>query len=485
MKRLTARLLFLTIASPVLAQGQGMRDHPRVAEAIHLVETWIEAQRAYEDIPGVSAALVYDQQVLWAKGFGQANRARRMPATPQTIYSICSISKLFTSIGVMQLRDGGQLRLDDSVGAHLDWFYLADTYPDAPPVTIQGVLTHSAGLPRESDYPYWSPPDFPFPTRQQLVERLSAQEELYPAFDQFQYSNLGLSLAGEIIAATSGMTYADYVRSHILGPLAMSATFSEIPAAEHGKRMAIGYTAPRRDGSRREVSVFQARGIAPAAGFASTVLDLAKFASWQFRVLHDGADELLSGNTLREMHRVHWINPDWELKWGLGFATWRDNDRTYVGHGGGCPGFITHFNLDPKGKVAAIFLSNANGVNSSRFTRRAHEIVGPAIRTALDTSHVAEATDPALEVYTGTYDEAPWWGERAVVLWDGRLGVLSLPTDDPMDNLVKLEKTGEHTFRRIRDNGDLAEEWRFDIGPDGRAVRMWQHSNFSPRVTGR
>ncbi|MFV1988991.1 MAG: serine hydrolase domain-containing protein, partial [Gemmatimonadota bacterium] len=378
---------------------------------------------------------------------------------------------------------------------------LSDRYPDAPPVTVQGILTHSSGLPRESDFAYWSAP-YPFPTRAELMDRLSTQEELYPAFDRFQYSNLGLSLAGEIIAATTGVGYHDYMRSNVLEPLGMSSTYTEIPAEERGKKMAIGYTAQRRDGTRAEVALFQARGIAPAAGYASTVLDLAKFASWQFRTLEGPGGEVLARNTLAEMHRVHWLNPDWELKWGLGFATWRVDDRTHVGHGGGCPGFITHFDVEPKGKIATVFLSNANGTASSMFTRRMHEIVGPAIRAAIADAHGEPTSDaedgvsgdpdgPAdmdeavdLGIYTGTYDAAPWGGEQIIVPWQGGLAALSLPTMNPAAGLVKLKKSGEHTFRRVQSDGELAEEWRFEIGEDGRASRVWVHSNFNTRVSG-
>ncbi len=495
MKRFVLAALTLLVALPVSAQESAIADHSRVKEALRLLDSWIEGQRAYDAIPGVSAAVVYDQDVLWARGYGLANRDGGIPATPETVYSICSISKLFTSVGVMQLRDAGHLRLDDRVGEHLDWFgRLSDRYPDAPPVTIQGILTHSAGLPRESDFAYWSAP-YPFPTRDELMDRLSTQEELYPAFDRFQYSNLGLSLAGEIIAATTGVGYHDYMRSHVLEPLGMSSTYSEIPAEERGKKMAIGYTAQRRDGT-------------------STVLDLAKFASWQFRTLEgpgdahgdagasgdgagaNGADDhggqLLARNTLAEMHRVHWLNPDWELKWGLGFSTWRADDRTHVGHGGGCPGFITHFDIEPKGKIATVFLSNSNGTASSTFTRRMHEIVGPAIRAAIADAHdeppaeepgdADEAVD--LEIYAGTYDAAPWGGEQVILPWQGELAALSLPTMNPAEGLVKLKKSGEHTFRRVQSDGELAEEWRFEIGEDGRASRVWVHSNFNTRVSG-
>ncbi len=368
------------------------------------------------------------------------------------------------------------------MGTHLEWYDIQDEYPDAPPVTVQGLLTHSSGLPRESDYPYWSPPDFPFPTREQIHERLSEQAELYPAFEYHQYSNLGLTLAGELISELSGQDYATYIRTHILDPLGMASTTTDIPVAEHGGRMAKGYTAMRRSGEREPVEVFQARGIAPAAGYASTVEDLGRFASWQFRVLHHGADEILSRNTLREMYRVHWVDPDWEAKWGLGFATWRANDRTYVGHGGSCPGYRSSFSLDPRARVATIFMANASGVNSGRFTGIAHRIVGPAVAAAVDTATQEEPTDPALAMYTGTYDRAPWWGESEVILWKGKLAIVSLPTDDPLEALIELEPTGEHTFRRVRDDETLGEEVRFDVGPDGTVLRLWRHSNFLPRI---
>src|SRR5210317_1135514 len=99
----------------------------------------------------------------------------------------------------MQLRDADKLTLWDSVGKHLDWFDIAQEYDGSGPITIESLLTHSSGLPRESDFPYWNGPDFPFPTRQQMIAKLKTQNTLYPAQRYFQYSNLALSLAGEIV----------------------------------------------------------------------------------------------------------------------------------------------------------------------------------------------------------------------------------------------------------------------------------------------
>ena len=253
------------------ARCQSLSEDPRVASALRLLEVWVDAQLAYEQIPGISAAVVHDQTLVWSRGFGYSDLETKSPATSQTIYSICSISKLFTSIGIMQLRDRGLLRLDDPVASHLAWFSMKQAYPDGPPVTIEGILTHSSGLPRESDFPYWTGPDFTFPTREQVIARLSGQETLYPAFTYYQYSNLGLTLAGEIVAAVSGEPYAQYVQANILDPLGLDDTSPEIPPEHQGGRLATGYGAKTRDGTRRKLPLLQVRGIAPAAGFASGV----------------------------------------------------------------------------------------------------------------------------------------------------------------------------------------------------------------------
>ena len=326
----------------------------------------------------MSAAIVHDQTTLWSGGAGVADLASNRPATADTLYSICSVSKLFTSIGVMQLRDLGKLSLEDPVGKHLSWFQMKAA-PEGRPATIRGILTHSSGLPRESDYPYWSG-DFDFPTREKIIERVASQEPLYPSERYLQYSNLGLTLAGEIVSAASGQPYDQYIRRAILDPLGMRATYPEIPVEEKGKRLAVGHSARRRDGNRAALPVFQTRGIAPAAGFASTVGDLARFASWQFRALAGSDDTVLDRRTLREMHRPHWVDPDFETFWGLGFEVEKEGDHVFVGHGGSCPGFRTAFVLEPQTKIGVIVMANASGVNTGKYASVLHGIVAPTLK---------------------------------------------------------------------------------------------------------
>lgn len=469
MRRMIAVVLLL-LALPLFAADD---KPPTTAQALELARLWLDAQRAYDEIPGMSASVVHDQKVLWSGGSGQADPATGRPATADTLYSICSVSKLFTAVAVMQLRDQGKLALYDPIAKHLTWFTMKPA-EGGREATVLGALTHSAGLPREADYPYWTG-EFDFPTREKIVERIGAQQPLYPADRYYQYSNLGLTLAGEIVAARAGKPYDQYVREHILTPLQLTNTYPDIPVEEKGKRLAQGFSAKRRDGTRTPLPLFQTRGIAPAAGFASTANDLARFAMWQFRARDAASDPLLDPRTLREMYRPHWVDPDFKVYRGIGFGTWKDGDNVFVGHGGSCPGFRTAFTLQPEKKLGVVVMANANGVDTGAYAKAIYDLVVPTLK-----NDPLEA--PPLSAYTGSYDGFPWDGETIIVAWGDGLAAVDAPNMDPMKNLERLRKTGEHTFRRVRSDGTLGEEIRFDIGPDGRAIRMWQHSNPYPRM---
>lgn len=472
-------VLFLAPWSRSSVSGQDYKTDPGFVQAVNLFELWADAQRAYGQIPGVSVGIVHDQEMAWSGGYGYAHLDREIPTTPETIHSICSISKLFTSIAVMQLRDDGQLRLDDPVNTHLPWFNIHQTHPELGPVTIEGILTHSAGLPREADWPYWSAPDYIFPTKEEIVERLGEQETLYPAREYFQYSNLGMSLAGQIVENASGVPYAEYVNNHILAPLGLEHTSSEMPENHRGALLASGYSGKNRQGERTQTPLFQARGIAPAAGYASNVNDLGRFASWQFRLLETGEGGILDRNTLREMQRIHWS--DFNTTWGLGFSVSQRDGTTFVGHGGSCPGYRTTLTLQLDEKIAAIAMINASGENPSRSANVAYDVIGDAVISAMESPGETKSADPALAMYTGTYGSG-YGGETVVIPWDGGLATVSFPTENPLESLSKLENVGEHTFRRIRDDGELAEAVTFEVGADGQVVRMWRNSQHRPKV---
>jgi CubicO group peptidase (beta-lactamase class C family) len=466
-------------ASPLLAQN----DEPNNAEALKIIEVWLDAQKDYENIPGISAGIVEDQEVLWSGAVGYANPESNGPFTKSTLCSICSISKLFTSVAIMKLYDEGKLRLDDRVGDLLPHYDLQQQFPDSGPITVRTLLTHSSGLPREADYPYWTGPDFPFPSTDEINSRLSEQESLYPASTYFQYSNLGLTLLGEIVAQVSGMPYEAYIQQNILDPLSLAQTRSEMPEALYGTDLAIGFSAITRSGVREKVRFFQANGITPAAGFTSNVTDLGKFASWQFRLREDQAPEILKPATLKYMQSVHWTNPNWKTTWGLGFRVYKGpNGTTWAGHGGSCPGYRSSFEMDLKNKRAYSVMINSSGTNPMKYVMGMHEILSKMAGKEAEAKTESKRPAKDLAEYTGYYNPMPWSSEEYIGTWNGDLVVLNLPAEKPAESLTRLRHIEGDTFQRVRDNGELGETLVFERDATGKITRYSQHGNYTVKI---
>lgn len=452
------------------------------SEAIRIAEVWLEAQKDFEQLPGISASIVQGQEVLWSKGFGHANFEEKVPTTAKTLGSICSISKLFTSVAIMKLYDEGKLRLDDLVSDLLPWYDLPQQFEESGPITIRSLLTHSSGLPRESNHPYWTGPDFPFPTREEIIAGLSEQETLYPAFTYFQYSNLGLTLLGEIVAEVTGQNYDEYIQENILTPLGLTDTRTYMPEELYGNELAVGYGAIKRNGQRDKVQLFQANGIAPAAGYSSNVLDLGSFASWQFRLYDTTTTEILKPATLKRMHQVHWTNPDWNTTWGLGFVVYKGSDGAkWVSHGGSCPGYRSTLQINPKEKRALAVIINASGTNPNKYSRGLNALFNKVKKKKADEDEEAQ-NKVDLNEFTGFYDEQPWGAESYFAPWEGQLARISLPTSNPANAMTLFKHIEGDTFRRIRDDDELGEYIYFFRDENGMVNKYSQHGNFNYRI---
>lgn len=475
--------LYLIVAfSLVINFAFSQNEKIDYSEAFNLVEVWLEAQKDFEKLPGITAIVVQDQEVLWKGGFGVANIENEVKVEPSTLFSICSISKLFTSVAIMKLYDEGKLRLDDSVNDLIPWYNLEQKYSGSSPITVRSLLTHSSGLPREAGYPYWTGPDFPFPKEDQIKSKLGEQNTLYPASTYFQYSNLGLTLLGEIIKEVSGQSYDDYIIQNILKPLGLTNTRTELPESLYGNELAFGYSSLNRKNDREKVNFFQANGIKPAAGFSSNVEDLGKFASWQFRLLDSTITEILKPSTLKNMQRVHWMDPDWKITWGLGFSVRKDSDgKTLVGHGGSCPGYRSVISMYPKSKRAYVVMINASGTNPQKYVQGISGIMAKA-KSSDKTDTLKATSKKDLQEYAGYYSEQPWWSEVYVSPLHGKLVTINLPTNSPAESMTFYKYIEKDTFQRIRDDGELGEQLIFERDESGKIIRLKSHGNYSPRI---
>lgn len=462
--------------------------NPDLDGALALLDRWLDAHRAYTAIPAISVGIVHDQALIWQKSYGLANPKRGIRATAETLYSICSISKVFAGISIMQQRDAGALDLDDPVAEHLPAFRVRQSAQHAGPLTVRSLLTHSAGLPRESIGAYWSPPDFEFPKREDLLKTLARQRTLYAPDTRFKYSNLGIALAGEIVAMHSGDDYEAYLEERILNPLEMSETRLEFPKRPRDSVMAVGFGARDRSGNRPEMPSFDTAGIAAAAGMTSSVVDLARFAAWNFRTLAGKANPVLDPASLRDMQRVHWVDPDWNTTWGLAFEVRKTGSDTLVGHEGSCPGFNSAFALFPKHQLGVIVLTNSSGINTNVVVENVQKLLVPALAKSTDRTPTGKgiadaAAQQQLGPYTGRYDAQPWSGEVVIVQHGDELRVAWLPSDDISAGLIHLRQLKDDVFFTVRDEVEVREDrWTFLRDDEGRVIALTNHALRLKRV---
>jgi D-alanyl-D-alanine carboxypeptidase len=472
---LAAAAILLFLAFPAVAQQSALADKDEVATAIRLWQATVESQMAYRGQPGISVGIVYDQELIWSHGFGFRDIKNKIPATPQTTYPIASITKLFTATAVLQLRDAGKLQLDDPVVKYPPWFKVRNEDEDGPVISIRHLLTHTSGLPSESDFPYWT--DARFPTREQMIEMLPKQEAADAPETRWKYSNLAVALAGEVVAAVSGEPYEAYVQKHILTPLGMTSTsFPDSPTQD--PQLAAGYGRRMPDGSRAAEPFVNTKALTPAAGLSSNVDDLSRFVMLQFRDGKAGGKQILKGSTLKEMHRLQWLEPDWENGQGLGFAIWRVGNKTIVGHGGILFGYHTNISFSPEDKIGVIVLTNSYDGDPFSYAQQFYELVAPEIAKAAAPPTKASPVDPAWNNYVGLYRAS--YGDSQVLILNGRLVVFDPQAQNIKGSLLTLTPTGPNTFKISGTDGEaeVGETLVFELAPDGKVTRMKVGANY-------
>ena len=422
-------------------------DSKDYSDVYKLIEIWLKSEMDYNNIPGFSVAVINKNKIDWSKAIGDDKNKDEISIN--SLFSICSISKLFTSIGIMQLVSEGKINLNDPLKKHLPFFDLVQTYPDSSPITIRNILTHSSGLPRESNQPYWSNIDLNFPTKKEVINGLSKQKTLYPANKYFQYSNLGLTLLGYLIEEVSGVPYDKYISDKILNPLGMNSTKTFMDRKQYGKELTVGFGAENRKRKREIVPYFNALGIDPAAGFTSNTVDLAKFAIWQLDLLSgENTSEILPKDMLLQMHQIQFTDTLSKVKRGLGFGIYSQNNENLVGHGGSCPGYKTQLTIDSKEEKAYIALINARGVTPSKYTRGIKNLMN-------QLKQVNNKKSNFFNEISGYYKSLPWNTENYLSSWGENIALISLPSNS--GNITRFKPIEKDVFRRILKNNDLGE----------------------------
>lgn len=331
-------------------------------------EDYIFGAMSKTGLPGLSAAAVDRDGVIWSRGFGFRDVEAGLPATPHTVYGIGSITKSFTAIAVLQLWEEGKLSLDDPVGKFLP----LELEVKGKPVRLWHLLTHSAGIPAlayaeafiraaTGAATGW----VPTATTDDIVIFMAGAEEwaLEPPGTRWFYLNEGYALLGKVIEVVSGLDYREYVRRRILEPLRLgSACFLE--ELEGTPEPAAPYLIT--PAGRRERSSVPKGPIVADGGLAMSALDLARYARMYLgRGELDGA-RVLSPGAVSEMEvprvPVPYRGPFGEE--GYGYGLWIIPDflgRRVIGHGGSVLVYTAHMAYIPEEGIGIVLLANASG----------------------------------------------------------------------------------------------------------------------------
>lgn len=421
---------------PALSDGLARRLETRVRSA----------QREWQ-APGVSAGVVRDGALVWSGHVGCARLGDEpRPAADDTQFMIGSVTKTFTALAVMSLRDEGRLTLDDPLEAHLPGLRHAR-------VPIRQMLAHASGLQREPVGRIWE--SLEAPDRDAFLAGVDEAEQVLPAHHAFHYSNLAYGLLGQVIERVTGRDWEDVVRERILDPLGMTRT-GLVPADDR----ALGYQIDPYAGTATVEPLFILNATAPLGGLWSTVADMARYAAYVARP----DDRVVRPETVEEMCRpIILTDPDgWTGGYGLGFGMGRRGERVYVGHGGAMPGFLTGLRVRRKDGVGAVVFANSTSVAEPL------ALATDLLETVLDhepslpSTWRPESPRPELAPLLGL-----WWSEGSPITFFVRDGQLwsRLSERDPLSE-TRYAADGPDRFRAVegRERGEVLEVVRDDSG---------------------
>lgn len=343
----TVCLLNLLASTPAMAQGPAALPADKTAK----IEAAITALMSSKHIPGLSIAIVIDNQLRWQSGYGMADLENSVPAKAATVYRIASVAKPLTAVAVMQLVEKGKLDLDAPIQKYVP------TFPTKPwPITTRQLLGHLSGIRN-----YRANEDLSTRFYSSLTEALSIFKDDPLDFEpgtKYSYTTYGYTLLGTVIEGASGMSYADYMRENVFKPAKMNHTQADnvhdiIPNRARGYHPKV---YGKFDGNLRNADLADTSYKIPAGGLVSTVEDLANFAI----AVQNGV--LIKKETFEQMSTPQKTRDGKTTRYGLGWYIDGVGDRKgLVWHGGVQPGVTSMLFILPKERFALVILTNLEG----------------------------------------------------------------------------------------------------------------------------
>src|SRR4051812_12682318 len=481
--------LLLTISTTVAGQAG--------AAAPPDIDQWVARAMRQFEVPGLALAIVKDDRVVLAKGYGVRKLGEATPVDARTLFGIASNTKAFTATALGLLVEEGKLAWDAPVIRYLPAFAMWDPFVTRE-MTVRDLLVHRSGLGLGAgDLLWWPESTY---DRKEIARRLRFIPPAASFRSAYAYDNVLYLIAGELIEAISGQSWESFVSSRILAKVGMTGSNVRHSAAAGGGNVATPH-APV-DGKVRAIRPFESDNTNPAGGINSSAEDIAKWLRVQLSggVLADGT-RLFSAATARQLTSIVTPipigDPPPELPalkmnfhgYGLGFDIRDYRGHKLVMHSGGLPGYVSRVMMIPDLNVGVAVLTNqesgeafdaialhvldhALGVPEfdwidgyTRTQARAAAGIAAAEARGVTARDTASRPSLALAKYAGTYRDA-WYGDIMIAEEGGKLVMRFSHTPALVGD---LEHWQHDTFvARWRDRELRADAYvTFALNPDG------------------
>ena len=405
-------LLGILISSQLLfPQVPAFADPARrekLMTALPKIDALFEKYLRDRQAPGLVYGVVIDQELVHVKTFGVSNTKTQSAVKPDTMFRIASMTKSFTALAILKLRDAGKLSLDDPASRWVpELSSLNDPTKDSAPVTVRQLLTHGAGFPEDNP---WGDRQLAIPDAQ--FSRWVDQGIPFSTSPDtsFEYSNYGFALLGRIVAKASGQPYDQYLQREILRPLGLKSTTLE-PATIADGRQAIGYD--RRGEEFFEIPSLAHGSFGAMGGLVTDAQDLGRYIAFQLAAEPSRNQDdkgPVRRSSLREMQR-QWRTSNFSATqsnglravtsgYGYGLSVSRDcKFQKIVAHGGGLPGFGSYMMWLPEYGVGLFAMANLTYAGPAAPMREALDLLsetGALNPRALPPSNALRATQKTL-----------------------------------------------------------------------------------------
>jgi CubicO group peptidase (beta-lactamase class C family) len=441
-------LVFLPSASLALVQRQTV-DFSQL-EKVTLAEL------KETNTPGAAVAVVSGDHLVFAKGFGVANIETGAAVTPDTLFRVGSVTKMFTAAVLVTLAGEGQIKLDERIGK-----YIKGLNPKLSLVTAHQLMSHTAGMTDESPSDYGSHDD---PALAAYVRSLKEDHFFTQPGEIFSYSNPGFDVAGSLIEEVGGKPYADQMGERLFRPLGMNRTTFR-------PTMAMTYPLSQGHDASEKVkpTVIRPFGDNVAAwpdGFMfSSVNDLARFAiAFMDGGKIDGKQVLTRGMITKVSTPYADIHSRFGFengRYGYGLFVHDHRGVHVVWHAGLIPGFGALLQMVPTQRFAVIVLANKSGSLLNRTAEKAMELMLPLkVKTEAKAKQALAVSDAEISEYVGTYTNKPESVEILV-----KRGRLVFKREDGQFPITKI---GNYRFSFIKPSESEGEEFVLVRGADGR-----------------